>query len=244
MHGGIVGECNTISVLASRRGKGGSIPCEKSLITYLNPYSYLLIRKQIGIIEDFNVVNYDGFLLSWLMRLIGIKQNRISFDMTSFAPVFFDCLVKRRCNVFFVGGEPGIADKAVSKLKDNYPSLIVSGIRHGFFSGPEERNNFINRLVLLSPDYVVVGMGAPLQEQFLVDLKKAGWNGVGYTCGGFLHQTAKAGVCYYPPIINRLNLRWLYRMVDEPKLMKRYFLEYPKFILFFLWDVINYRMKS
>lgn len=238
-----MGECNTISVLANRKGICGDIPCENSLITYLNPYSYLLMRKQVKTIESFDVVNYDGFLLSWLMRLLGIKQERTSFDMTSFAPVFFDFLAKRKCNVFFVGSEPGVADKAVRELKVNYPSLIVSGVRHGFFCDSEERDKFISKLVLLNPDYVVVGMGTPVQEQFLVDLKGAGWDGVGYTCGGFLHQTAKAGIRYYPPIINRLNLRWFYRMIDEPKLIKRYFLDYPKFLFFFLWDVIQFRMK-
>lgn len=37
----------------------------------------------------------------------------------------------------------------------------------------------------LNPDLVVVGMGAPLQEKFLVDLVGLGWRGRGYTCGVF-----------------------------------------------------------
>ena len=83
-------------------------------------------------------------------------------------------------------------------------------------------------------------MGTPFQEQFLVDLKNLGWIGAGYTCGGFIHQTA-ANIKYYPEFFNTYNLRWLYRMIDEPKLIKRYLILYPKSTFLFFFDFIIYK---
>ena len=83
-------------------------------------------------------------------------------------------------------------------------------------------------------------MGTPLQEQFLIDLQKSGWVGKGYTCGGFLHQTAN-GIQYYPKWINRLGLRAFYRMYDEPQLIKRYFIDYPQAICIIVFDIIKYK---
>ena len=92
----------------------------------------------------------------------------------------------------------------------------------------------------LNPDIVICGMGTPLQEHFLADLQKLGWGGIGYTCGGFLHQTAR-DIQYYPEWIDKYNIRWIYRIYDEPKLFKRYFWEYPKFFVYFIYDFYQYR---
>ena len=95
----------------------------------------------------------------------------------------------------------------------------------------------------MHPDIIVCGMGAPLQEQLLVDLQNIGWIGTGYTCGGFLHQIA-SNIQYYPIWTDKYHLRWAYRIYDEPKLFKRYFWEYPKFLMVFIYDYINYRVSN
>ena len=85
-------------------------------------------------------------------------------------------------------------------------------------------------------------MGTPKQEEFLLDLSQAGWKGTGYTCGGFLHQTAQ-NIKYYPKWIDLFNLRAIYRIYDEPRLIKRYMLEYPIALIYILSDLINYKWK-
>jgi N-acetylglucosaminyldiphosphoundecaprenol N-acetyl-beta-D-mannosaminyltransferase len=84
-------------------------------------------------------------------------------------------------------------------------------------------------------------MGVPLQEEFLIDLRDTGWTGTGYTCGGFFHQSARK-LEYYPRLFDKLQLRWLYRMIQEPRLAKRYLLDYPKFVFIFIWDYIQWRI--
>lgn len=215
-----------------------------TLSTFLNPYSYLIMRKNFQLVDSFDQVFFDGILLAWLMRLAGSEGKRVSFDMTSLAPKVFRHACHARSRVFIIGSEPGVAMDATTEIMKKYPELLVCGVRHGYFSSNNERSGIIKELVNIDPDIVIVGMGTPLQENFLVDLRSAGWAKAGYTCGGFLHQTAKKGVRYYPLWVDRFNLRWLYRMIDEPKLVRRYFIDYPKFIFVFFYDLGRYYLKK
>lgn len=195
--------------------------------------------------KDEQLIFYvDGISLVIVLKIIGINANRVSFDMTSIAPVVFEYCQKNNLSVYILGGEEGIAQSAVDVFKKNYPSLNVIGCHSGFFESKQYRSSTIHNIANMSPNVVIAGMGAPYQEQFLLDLKNAGWKGEGYTCGGFLHQTASQGIEYYPNWINRLNLRWLYRMYDEPKLVKRYFIYYPWFLFVFFFDVVKYKLSK
>jgi N-acetylglucosaminyldiphosphoundecaprenol N-acetyl-beta-D-mannosaminyltransferase len=87
-------------------------------------------------------------------------------------------------------------------------------------------------------------MGAMRQERFLISLWREGWRGLGFTCGGFLHQTARAELSYYPPLMDRLHLRWFCRIWSEPKLFWRYFALYPLGMALFLKDWYNDRLEK
>ena len=113
-------------------------------------------------------------------------------------------------------------------FKTQYPSANVLGFSPGYFAGPNERHQTISRIVALQPKVVVCGMGAKLQEQFLAELRARGWLGAGFTCGGFFHQAVRQkSVKYYPDVFDKLQLRWMYRIIDEPRLLRRYAIDYP-----------------
>ena len=213
------------------------------LHSFVNPYSYLLLRKNKSLISDIDYFFCDGALMVVLLNLFGLNVHRYSFDMTSLAPLVFEDSVEFNKSVYFIGSEPGIVEKSTKIFHEAYPKLNICGSRHGFFNSDSDKEQFIRQLFLINPDVVIVGMGTPFQEKFLIDLRKSGWNGVGFTCGGFLHQTAKKGIRYYPKIMNQLNLRWLYRMYDEPKLIARYFYYYPWFVIVCAYDVFLFKMN-
>jgi len=214
----------------------------RKINTFLNPYSYLLARKNKNLFRNFNI-KIDGILLVKILNLFGFKNiKRESFDMTSLAPIVFEDAIKENISIYFIGTKPKVIDEAVKNIKKSYPKLNIVGYRDGYIKD-EERNNVFNNITRLNPDIIICGMGTPLQEQFLVDFQNTGWNGIGYTCGGFLHQVA-GDIQYYPQWIDKYNLRWMYRIYDEPVLFKRYFGEYPKFFLYFFIDYIKYRKES
>ena len=213
-----------------------------NLYTFLNPYSYLLARNEKELFSHFNIY-IDGIALVKILHWIGYSHiERKSFDMTSLAPEVFNDAIEKDESVYFIGTKPGIIDKAVENIRENFPKLRIAGYRDGYIN-PQERESVLEEIIQKSPDIVVCGMGTPLQERFLVDLQNKGWKGTGYTCGGFLHQTAQS-LQYYPKWVDKYHLRWLYRIYDEPKLFKRYFWEYPKFLFIFTYDFLFYKKNK
>lgn len=219
---------------------------DRGLYTFLNPYSYLMARTDLHLFSRFDRIFFDGVAILKLFSLFGIaRSRRVSFDMTSVAPTILSRCAEQGKSVYFVGSTAQEIEKAVEVFKAAFPGLQVAGFRHGYFRDEQELQAAQGAICELAPDVVVAGLGTPLQERFLVGLRAKGWLGTGFTCGGFFHQTARKGTQYYPSWINKLHLRWVFRIYDEPKLFKRYFLQYPYFVLVFMYDVaVYYRVKN
>ena len=208
----------------------------KKITTFLNPFSYVLSRDNKAQLEDFDI-KIDGGILVLILNLFGFNCKRQSFDMTSLAPVVFNDAINNNQSIYFIGTKPKVIDLAIKNIQVQFPKLKICGYSDGYID-QDQRLVVFDAINFLKADYVICGMGTPLQEQFLIDLQKSGWAGKGYTCGGFLHQTAN-GIQYYPSWVNTLGLRAFYRMYDEPKLVWRYFIDYPKAIIIILYDLIN-----
>ena len=207
--------------------------------TFLNPYSYLILRKTPKLIQKIDNVFIDGISFVIVLRILGIKVcSRQSFDMTTIAKKTFEYAEKNQKSIFFVGTKPEIIEKSISQIQAFYPKLPIAGFSHGYFKTNEEISLLHSRIINTKCDIVVVGTGTPRQEQFLIDLKQKGWKGVGFTCGGFLHQIAEK-LHYYPSVIDKFHMRWIFRIADEPKLLKRYVFDYSFFLVIFVKDLIS-----
>ncbi len=204
--------------------------------TFVNPFSYSVLRKKTALIDSFDRVLVDGQLLVVFLKALGVaKLKRKSFDMTSLASEVFSYAVADNRSVFFVGTTPKSISAAADEILNRFPGLKLVGYHHGYLDDEEDASNVIDVINTKTPDIVVVGMGTPRQEHFLVKLGNSNWSGTGFTCGGFFHQSA-TGIDYYPRWADKLHLRWLYRIFDEPKLAKRYFLQYPVALWLVFWD--------
>lgn len=215
------------------------------LVTFLNPYSYMLCRKRPELLSAMDRIAIDGGLLVTVLRMLQVARvNRLSFDMTSLAdPIFKDAASKGK-SLFLIGSTESAISSATAVICSRYPNLSIVGTRNGFFDSESERLDTLQQIREIGPDIVICGMGAVHQESFLIDLRALGWAGTGFTCGGFIHQTAKGGLQYYPSFVNRLGIRWLYRIYDEPKLLRRYMLEYPIALLHLAIDINRARISG
>lgn len=232
---------NLLKILKNKSHKE-SLKDNNYLTTFLNPYSYLLARKNPQLLEEFDSICIDGIALVKILKIFGLADVvRKSFDLTSLAPIVFNDAIQTSKSIYFIGTKPKVIDQAIENIQLLYPKLEIVGYRDGYFNNSSK--SVLQNILDIHPNIVVCGMGTPLQEQILVDLQNIGWTGTGYTCGGFLHQTAD-NIQYYPNWVNKYNIRWVYRIYDEPKLFKRYFWEYPKFLMVFIYDYINYRVNN
>lgn len=207
-------EKNSINQIFETKGK---------VYTYLNPVSYLtaldnkeLFGKMDGIFAD------GGLLVKTIKMLYGKQVTRRSFDMTSMAPELFEYAEVHGKTVYIVASKHEQVGKAVEIFRERYPKVKFAGYRNGYFSSEREMDKEAKHICEVNPDFLIVGMGALMQEKFLLKVKSAGFKGVGFTCGGFIHQTSKNEIDYYPAWVDKTSLRFVYRMWKEPHTRKRY----------------------
>jgi exopolysaccharide biosynthesis WecB/TagA/CpsF family protein len=205
----------------------------KGITSFVNPYSMLVLEKNELVAESIDYWYVDG--ISLVKSFIKYEEkdiNRFSFDDTSIAPIVFDFAKTNNKTVAVVGAKESVIQKAVDAIGNKF-KINISYCRNGYFKNDVELQECIQTIYNKNIDIVICGMGTPQQEDFLIKLKKIGWEGYGFTCGGYLHQIATKEN-YYPVIFDKLNIRWVYRIIDEPKLFKRYFYLYPVFFLKYL----------
>ena len=199
------------------------------LVTFVNPGTAVMAQRNITyarLLDSFDLVAPDGIAMALAIRwLHHLPAERISFDQTSLAPPVLRLAAEQDVSIVLCGGRPGVAEQARQQLVAAYPTLRIVGV----FDGYGDLVQKAATIAQLAPEMVICGMGGFAQEAFLLSLIKGGWSGIGLTCGGFLDQLS-SGPQYYPGFIDKMNLRWAYRLAKEPRrLWRRYLLDYPAF---------------
>lgn len=209
----------------------------EKVYTFLNPVSYLTALNHKDLFGEFDGIFADGSILVKAIKLLyGKNVTRRSFDMTSLAPELLSYAETNGKTIYIVASKQEQVERAVEIFKERYPKLKFAEYRNGYFSSESEKDEEARHIVDINPDFVIVGMGALAQEQFLLKVKEAGYRGIGFTCGGFIHQTAKNEIDYYPAWVDRTNLRFVYRMYKEPHTRKRYLQAALLFPARFIWE--------
>jgi len=210
---------------------------------YVYPYQYLQIRRNLDFYENADFILLDGMLLTRIFNLFGIsKSKRMSIDFSGIGNELFSFIEKGNRSVYFIGANPDEVENFQKNLLLKFPKLNIVGTHHGFLKRISDFGEQLkNEIVDINPEFVFAGMGSPLQEQFLFDIKNKGWKGTGYTCGGFIYQTSLK-LEYYPKWVNLLKVRWLYRGIHEPRALIKT-LHIPWFILVFIWDYFVYLLR-
>ena len=191
--------------------------------TFLNPVSYLSALDEKAMFAHFDGIFADGSILVAAIKTVyGRSVTRRSFDMTSLAPELLSYAETHNKSIYIVASRQEQVEKAVGIFMERYPKLSVVGYRNGYFASEAEMEKEAERIAALNPDFLIVGMGIVMQERFLLKVHENGYQGIGFTCGGFIHQTAKNEIDYYPAWADKLNLRFVYRMYKEKHTRKRY----------------------
>lgn len=140
---------------------------------------------------------------------------------------FWPLASERGWRVFLLGSAPGIAEKMAEKLQLLWPGLTVAG-HNGYFDhrpGSEDNRAVVAEINAFQPDVVMVGMGMPLQENWIHDNFGALERGVYLSVGGAFDYEVGVQIPA-PRWIGKLGLEWLFRFACQPRrLFHRYFVE-------------------
>lgn len=119
--------------------------------------------------------------------------------------------------VFLLGGKPGVADVAAENIVSMFNSANIVGTMDGYFKDESEA---IRRINDSGAEILYVCLGAPKQEQFIVRNMDVLAPYVMAGLGGSLDVLAGTAV-RAPDIFIKLGLEWFYRLLKDPKRIKR-----------------------
>ena len=200
------------------------------IVTCLNPYYLVKLKPEdYQLYDEFDYIASDGMGPIKLNKVLGhSKSIRLSFDLSAMAgPVFRD-IIEHKESLYVLGAKPEEVYKSVKTIKNNFEGIKIAGYHHGYIKDKEKE--IIQEIKNSGAKIVIIGMGAPMQDQMAVLLKQSHFVGSVYTCGGFIHQT-QVSMVSFPKWTNRLGLRWLYRIFTQKGMLKRLIETYPKFLV-------------
>lgn len=176
-------------------------------------------------------VRVDGMPLVWFGRLAGVPVRREHrFGWMDWIDSFMEEAERRSWRVFFIGSRPEAVEKAMAVLRSRYPLLEISGT-HGYFDPDGSENaEVVAHANSVGADILIVGMGMPRQERWLLQNRACLRSPVLLTCGACMDYVA--GDQAIPPRwLGQVGLEWLFRLLADPRRMWRRYLVEPFFAL-------------
>jgi len=186
-----------------------------------------------GFFDDADVVFCDGSGVMLAARLLGGRiPERITYADWAWRLAAF--AETEGLSLFLLGAGPGVAERAAQEFRARHPGLNISGVRDGYFdhtSGSEENEAVLREVNAAGPHILIVGLGMPLQERWLMENRNRLDAGVALT-GGAVFDYVSGGLRRGPRLLTDNGFEWLARLLVEPRrLWRRYLLGNPLFLL-------------
>ncbi len=188
-----------------------------------------------SVLNAADVVFCDGFGVKWASRWLGAElPERITYADWVYPFAAFS--EREQLNWFFLGGAPGIAERAAARLMAQYPHLNIVGCHHGYFDRNGAENERVVELINSArPDVTFVGFGMPAQELWIGRHAPRLHTWVLLSAGACFDYVA-GSVRRGPRWMTDHGFEWLARIVIEPR---RLFWRYLRDNTVFAWAVFK-----
>lgn len=176
------------------------------------------------------LITPDGIGVIWAGKILGLSfpERVTGIDLLH---ALCRQAAENKWRLFLLGAAPQVAEQAGAKLAEEFPGLIICGVRDGYFKEQEE-DDLIDAINKARPDIVAVALGAPKQEFWMSKYKNVIKASVMIGVGGSLDVLSGLKK-RAPQWIIKLNMEWLYRLLCEPGRWKRQ-MALPLFIIMVL----------
>lgn len=129
-------------------------------------------------------------------------------------------------SLYLFGAKDEVIKLLVEKIKTEYPNIKLLGYSNGYV---EDRDKIFKEIIKLKPDVCLVALGIPYQEKiiykYLDKFDKGIFVGVGGSFDVLSGSKKRA-----PKFFIKTNTEWLYRIMCEPKRLKRFWNNNIKFM--------------
>ena len=180
----------------------------------------------------------DGTGVRWAARALASTRLRDNVNGTDMTPLLFERFANQGLTYYLLGGTQELLDSAIQHCKESFDGWDMVGAHHGYLDDAASEA-VITEINELRPDLLLVGMGNPIQEQWLdrwadhLDVK------VAMAIGG-LFAYWSGDLDRAPVALRRLGLEWLHLLRRQPRKAGRYLVGNPRFVA----RIVQERLRS
>ena len=204
---------------------------QAAIIANHNSHSLHLVQQE-SLLSTFysmaDLIEADSTPLLLWARLVNGRSRLIHrCTYLDWRDAFWRRAAQRGWTVFYLGGAPGVAQKAAAQLMASYPGVKIA-VRDGFFDagvGSADNAAIVDQINTLKPNILFVGMGMPRQEAWIATHQPYLSPCVTFSIGAAFDYEAGVQVAA-PRWMGKAGIEWLFRLLHDPKrLFSRYLIE-------------------
>lgn len=202
---------------------------QKMFIVTANPEIFSLANKEQNVrdmlMDDDTTIIADGIGVVKGAGMLGINvAERIpGVELSEHLLKTGNSLQK---SIFLFGAKSDVLDLLCEKIKVQYPRLNIIGRCDGY---ADDKDAVFEQIKELEPDIVLVALGVPAQEMLIYKHIKDLGRGIFVGVGGSFDVLSGAKQ-RAPEFFIKHNLEWFYRILKEPKRIKRFYNNNIKFL--------------
>lgn len=200
-------------------------------LSFCNAHTMRIAHRDRAYAADLRrlIVLNDGLGMNIAARFAFGRSFPDNLNGTDFVPALFRA-VPAGTRIHLLGARPDVVARAAEVLTHTHPTLSVVGARDGYFSA-EETEAVLAETVASRPDILLVAMGNPRQERFMVEhAEKIGATVV--IAVGALFDFIAERFPRAPRLVRKVGLEWAWRFAHEPRrLFERYTVGNVDFLL-------------
>ncbi|OLN24131.1 glycosyltransferase [Domibacillus antri] len=202
---------------------------EQSTVIAVNPEKVMTAQRDPLVKELINSSTYQiadgvGMIIASKLKKGELTERVTGVDMMG---RILEMAAAENIGVFFYGAKEETVKKAKEKLEAAIPGLNVAGYENGYV---KDQDALLDKIRQSGAKIVFAALGSPRQELWirenmpkLPDVKV--FQGVGGSFDVYSGNVQRA-----PEMYRKAGLEWLYRLMKEPKRIKRQ-MALPKFLI-------------
>ena len=121
-------------------------------------------------------------------------------------------------SIYLFGAKEEVIQALVEKIKKEYKNIKLLGYSNGYV---DNKDKIMEDIIKFNPDICMIALGIPEQEKLIYKYINKAKNGIYVGVGGSF-DVLSGSKLRAPKIFIKLNLEWFYRIITEPKRLKRF----------------------
>lgn len=173
-----------------------------------------------------DIVFGDGTGVRWAARMQGVRL-KANLNGTDLTPLLFEHAAGHGLRYYLLGATPETIEKAADFCRREWTGWELAGYHHGYVH--DDSTGVLDDIRRAEPNILFVGMGNPLQEQW-IDAHKDRLEVPLVTGTGGLFDYWGGNIERAPRWMRRSGIEFLYLIMQQPHKARRHFIGDPIYL--------------